>query len=127
MAGQHSAQDHAHLSQLSSSAFVGVGVQHPLDSSSPEFLYLYGRALMLTGSHREAMNAFELALNNLRTESTAKLPLGTEVKLAGAAAALKLKDQPEAGRSQEALMAEQKAARVLDEVLGLKSEAPAKQ
>jgi len=99
----------------------------PTESKDPEFLYLYGRALMLTGSHREAMNAFELAVNNLRTESTAKLPLGTEVKLAGAAAALRLKDQPVAGRSQEALMAEQKAARVLDEVLGLKSEAPAKQ
>lgn len=98
----------------------------PAESKDSEFLYLYGRALMLTGNHREAMNAFELALNNLRTETAAKLPLGTELKLAEAAAALKLKDQPAAGRTQEALLAEQRAARVLDELLGLKSAAPAK-
>jgi tetratricopeptide (TPR) repeat protein len=98
----------------------------PTDSKDPEFLYLYGRALMLSGNHREAMQAFELALNNLRTESKARLSLDTELKLAEAAAALKLKNQPGIGRTQEASMAEQKAARVLDELLGLKSEAPAK-
>lgn len=93
------------------------------DSKDPEFLYLYGRALMLTGNHRDAMQAFELAVNNLRTESSGKLPFGSEVKLAQAAAALKLKNQPPGGKSQEVLLAEQKAARTLDEVLGLKSEA----
>lgn len=98
----------------------------PLESKDSEFLYLYGRALMLTGSHREAMQAFELALNNLRTESKARLSLDAELKLAEAAAALKLKNQPGAGRTQEASMAEQKAVHVLDELLGLKSEAPAK-
>ena len=72
------------------------------------------------------MQAFELALNNLRTESKARLSLDAELKLAEAAAALKFKNQPGAGRTQEASMAEQKAARVLDELLGLKSEAPAK-
>ena len=76
---------------------------------------------MLTGNHRDAMQAFELAVNNLRTESNGHLPFGTEVKLARAAAALKLNQSP-AGKSQEGLMAEQKAARALDEVLGLKSE-----
>ncbi|MDX6528814.1 MAG: family protein phosphatase [Blastocatellia bacterium] len=96
------------------------------DSKDPEFLYLYGRALMLTGNHRDAMQAFELAVNNLRTESSGRLPFGSEVKLAQAAAALKLMKQSPAGKSQEALMAEQKAAHALDEVLGLKSEAPAK-
>jgi len=98
----------------------------PAESRDSEFLYLYGRALMLSGNHREAMQAFELALNNLRTESKARLSLDAEVKLAEAAAALKFKNQPGAGRTQEASMAEQKAARVLDELLGLKSEAPAK-
>jgi protein phosphatase len=93
------------------------------DSKDPEFLYLYGRALMLTGNHRDAMQAFELAVNNLRTESSGHLPFGAEVKLAQAAAALKLKNQSPAVRSQEGLMAEQKAAHALDEVLGLKSEA----
>jgi hypothetical protein len=93
------------------------------DSKDPEFLYLYGRALMLTGNHRDAMQAFELAVNNLRTEQKENLPFGAEVKLAQAAAALKLKHQSTGASSQEGLMAEQKATRALDEVLGMKSEA----
>lgn len=93
------------------------------DSKDPEFLYLYGRALMLTGNHRDAMQAFELAVNNLRTEQKESLPFGAEVKLAQASAALKLMKQPPDGRSQEALMAEEKAAHALDDLLGLKSEA----
>ncbi len=97
----------------------------PTDSRDPEFLYLYGRALMLTSNHREAIPAFELALNNLRTEPKGSLPLGAEIKLAEAAAALKLKNQS-AARSQEELMAEQKAARILDELLQVKSEGTAR-
>jgi protein phosphatase len=96
------------------------------ESRDPEFLYLYGRALMLTGNHRDAMQAFELAVNNLRTESNGHLPFGAEVRLAQAAAAFKQMKQPPAGKSQEGLMAEQKAARALDEVLGLKTEAAPK-
>jgi len=76
--------------------------------------------LMLNGNHREAMQAFELALNNLRTEQRANLPLDAEVKLAEAAAALRL-NPPATGRSQEVLMAEQKAARIIDELLKIKS------
>jgi serine/threonine protein phosphatase PrpC len=93
------------------------------ESKDPEFLYLYGRALMLTGNDRDALQAFELALNNLRTESNRHLPFGAEVRLAQAAAALKQAKQSPAGRSQEGLLAEQKAAHALDEVLGLKTEA----
>ena len=102
---------------------ASVTLPKATDSKDPEFLYLYGRALMLTGNHRDAMQAFELAVNNLRTEQKESLPFGAEVKLAQAAAALKLMKQAPAGRSQEALMAEQKAAHALDDVLGLKSEA----
>jgi protein phosphatase len=102
---------------------ANVTLPKATDSKDPEFLYLYGRALMLTGNHRDAMQAFELAVTNLRTESNGHLPFSAEVKLAQAAAALKLRNQPPAGRSQEGLMAEQKAAHALDEVLGLKSEA----
>ena len=40
------------------------GVARPIDSKDPEFLYLYGRALMLTGNHKDAIQAFELALAN---------------------------------------------------------------
>ncbi|HSP64129.1 MAG TPA: hypothetical protein VLQ90_14165, partial [Pyrinomonadaceae bacterium] len=89
----------------------------PLDSKDPEFLYLYGRALMHAGNHREAMQAFDQALANLRIESKAKMPLDAEVKLAAAAAALKSKPK---APSQEATMAEQKATRILDDLLSLK-------
>jgi serine/threonine protein phosphatase PrpC len=91
----------------------------PLDSKDPEFLYLYGRALMHAGNHHEAMQAFDLALANLRTESKPKLPLDAEVKLAAAAAALKSKSKTKAP-SQEATMAEQKAVRILDDLLSFK-------
>jgi protein phosphatase len=101
------------------------GVANPSDSKDSEFLYLYGRALMLSGNHREAMQAFELSLNNLRNDSKANLPLGVEIKIAQAAAALKLKSQTGAATSQEALMAEQKTARILDELLGINTEPPA--
>lgn len=85
----------------------------PADSKDPEFLYLYGRALMLTGNHRDASLAFDMAIANLRAEPQASLPLGAEVKLAQAAAALKLSDN-------------QKAALLVEEVVGVKGEAAPK-
>ena len=59
----------------------------PFDSKDPEFLYLYGRAQMLTGNHRDASQAFDLAIANYQTTSNTPLPLNAEVKLAQAAAA----------------------------------------
>ncbi len=97
----------------------------PLDSKDPEFLYLYGRALMLGGDNHEAVQAFDLALANFQTGSKAKLTLDQELKLADAVAALKLKSQT-VGKSQEVAMAEQKAMRTLDELLELKTEAAPK-
>jgi len=38
------------------------GVQTPLESPNPEFLYLYGRASLLTGNSDEAAKAFEAAI-----------------------------------------------------------------
>jgi tetratricopeptide (TPR) repeat protein len=99
-------------------------VAKPTDSKDPEFLYFYGRALMLTGNHKDAIQAFELALNNLRSESKNTLPLPAEVRLSEAAAGLKMSKG--GGRSQEAVMAEDKAIGALDEVLGLKSQTPPK-
>ncbi len=96
----------------------------PLESNDAEFLYLYGRAQMLSGNHSEAIKAFELALNNLRTASKTRLPLDAEVRLAQAVAALKMQSQPGAVRAPGAPTAEQSAAAVLDELLGLKSAAP---
>lgn len=96
------------------------GISKASESKDPEFLYLYGRALMLTGSHREAMQAFDQALSNLRVESKGKLPLEVELRVASASAALKSKSK---SPSQEALLAEQKAMHALDELLILKNDA----
>jgi serine/threonine protein phosphatase PrpC len=97
-------------------------ISKPTDSKDPEFLYLYGRALMLTGSHHEAMQAFELALNNLRANNKGSLPLETEIRLADAAAGLRISKESTTPRSQEASMAEEKAIGALEEILGLKNQ-----
>jgi serine/threonine protein phosphatase PrpC len=89
------------------------------DRKDPEFLYLFGRAKMLSGDHRAAIEAFDVALNNLRTDRKNELPLETEVKLADAAAALKL-NQESPAQSQQSSLAEQKALNVLDDLLGTK-------
>ena len=90
------------------------------DSKDAEFLYLYGRAQMLTGNHGEADQAFQAALSNVRAETKTTLPLDTELKLASASAALKL-NKTNAPRSQATSMAEDKAINVLDDLLGMKS------
>lgn len=95
------------------------GITKTADAKDPEFLYLYGRALMLTGKHRDAMQAFDQAINHLTAESKAKLPLDVELRVASASAALKSKPR---APSQESLMAEQKAMRALDELLNIKGE-----
>lgn len=41
---------------------VNSGTQKALDSPNPEFLYLYGRANLLTGNPEEAASAFEAAI-----------------------------------------------------------------
>jgi protein phosphatase len=101
------------------------GIAKATDSKDAEFLYLYGRAQMLKGDHREADQAFAAALNNVRAGSNTTLSLDTELKLASASAALKM-NKANAPRSQAASMAEDKAISVLDETLGLKSPAPPK-
>lgn len=42
---------------------VNAGVQSPLDSPNAEFLYLYGRANLLTGNTAEAVKAFDAAVS----------------------------------------------------------------
>jgi protein phosphatase len=42
---------------------VAAGVQGPLDSPNAEFLYLYGRANLLTGNTDEAAKAFDAAVS----------------------------------------------------------------
>ena len=41
---------------------LASGVQNAIDSPNPEFLYLYGRANLLTGNTDEASKAFEAAI-----------------------------------------------------------------
>jgi len=101
-------------------------VAKPADSKDAEFLYLYGRALTQTGDHRGASEAFQSAINNLRAESKTSLSLDSEVKLADAAATLKLDKASATSPSQQTNMAEDKVIRILDETLGLKREAPPK-
>jgi protein phosphatase len=81
------------------------GVQNPLDSTDPEFLYLYGRGLMLMGDNLNAMTAFEHAIANLK-ENTSPLhdKLRVESRLAALAVALRLRRlQP--GAEQRAISA----------------------
>ena len=98
----------------------------PFESKDPEFLYLYGRAHMLTGNQRDAGQAFDLAIANYQTAAAAPLPLNAEVKLAQAAAALKQSSSGTVTPSPDALAAQQKAAAILDELLGVKNTAAPK-
>lgn len=65
-------------------------VQGPLDSPNPEFLYLYGRASLLTGNPEEAAKAFEAAIAKADlTPSPANATVKKEATLAIAAVSLK--------------------------------------
>jgi protein phosphatase len=86
------------------------GTLNPLESNDPEFLYLYGRSLLLTGDYTNALAAFERASANV-PENTSPLydKLAVESRLAIGASALKLRIQhPDA---------EQRAVRALDEMV----------
>lgn len=93
------------------------GTQNPLDSTDPQLLYLYGRALLLTGDYTNALAAFERA-NSSVAENTSELDdkLRVESRLAIGAAALKLRIQhPDA---------EQRAVRALDEMVNKAAASP---
>ncbi|MDQ3133779.1 MAG: protein phosphatase 2C domain-containing protein [Acidobacteriota bacterium] len=77
----------------------------PLASNDPEFLYLYGRALLLTGKHQEALLAFETAAQKMKSNSSpvGRDPLAVETGIATAAAALKSNNPEAARRAMQAL------------------------
>jgi tetratricopeptide (TPR) repeat protein len=78
----------------------------PMSSSDPEFLYLYGRALLLSGKYAEASAAFNKAAEILK-DRPARDQLKIETKLSAAVAAMK-----------SGTLAEQaKAATAIDEVI----------
>ena len=74
------------------------GIQNPLDSSEPEFLYLYGRASLLAGNADEAAKAFEAVIAKANTNPAPEnVTLRKEATLGLAAVALKSeKDKPAA-------------------------------
>lgn len=74
------------------------GIPTPLGSAEPEFLYLYGRASLLTGNVDEAAKAFEAVIAKANASPSAdNLTLRKEATLGFAAAALKSdKDRPAA-------------------------------
>jgi protein phosphatase len=60
----------------------------PFDSTDPEFLYLYGRALLLSNRHEEAGRAFKLAIEKIK-DRPSRDSLKVETKIAAAVAALR--------------------------------------
>lgn len=92
-------------------------IQRPQDSTDPEFQYLYGRALLLTGDQEGAIGAFEQAIQKLEASNPGgRTPLQVDARLARAAAALKT----------ERLQVMQPAINSLNEVVEKKKEgAPA--
>jgi hypothetical protein len=67
---------------------LSSGVQTALDSPNPEFLYLYGRASLLTGNHDEATKAFDAAITKAAATPGAET-IKREAALGLAAANLK--------------------------------------
>ncbi len=74
------------------------GVSSPLESSDPEFLYLYGRASLLAGNSEEAARALEQAIvKSDINPSPANSTIRKEATLALAALAIKFdKEKPRA-------------------------------
>jgi outer membrane protein assembly factor BamD (BamD/ComL family) len=65
-------------------------IQNPLDSINPQFLYLYGRASLLTGNYEAAARAFEAAIARAKTDPTSEnQTVVKEATLALAATTLK--------------------------------------
>lgn len=103
-------RDPANMVKTLRETVAAQGVQNPLDSTDPEFLYLYGRALMLMGDNLNAMTAFEKSIANLK-ENTSPLhdKLRVESRLAALGVALKIRFlQPQAG---------ERAIRAFDELI----------
>ncbi|MEP6740918.1 MAG: hypothetical protein ABJB61_00355, partial [bacterium] len=88
----------AWLATKAKSDLTRQGIQNPLDSSEPEFLYLYGRASLLTGNADEAAKAFEAVIAKTNSSSSPEYAtLRKEATLGLAAVALKSeKDKPAA-------------------------------
>ena len=95
--------DRAPAQWLSASAPKELSRQHiqnPLDSTEPPFLYLYGRALLLSGNNDEAGKAFEQAIARAdQSPSNENSTIKKEAVLALAAATLKSNSDPQRART----------------------------
>jgi protein phosphatase len=71
-------------------ALVEQNIQNPLDSSNPQFLYLYGRASLMTGNYEAAARSFEAAIARAKANPTSEnQTVVKEATLALAATTLK--------------------------------------
>ncbi len=76
----------------------------PLDSPDPEFLYLYGRAMLLTGKNQDAVAAFEKTIQRINENMTARNgQLKIDARLAHIAASLRSDDINKAREAARAL------------------------
>lgn len=76
----------------------------PLESSDPEFLYLYGRALLLSDHQPEAAAAFDRAIQRINENMTAANgELKIDARLAKVAAHLRARDDAAAREAADAL------------------------
>jgi serine/threonine protein phosphatase PrpC len=75
---------------------------NPLGANDPEFLYLYGRALLLSGKYPEASAAFKKAAELMKGRA-ARDPLKIENSLAAAVAAMKSGNPGEQGAAAAAV------------------------
>ena len=86
------------LSTQMNAELTRQSISTPLESSDPEFLYLYGRASLLAGNSEDAARAFEQAIVKSDTNpSPANSTIRKEATLALAALAIKFdKEKPRA-------------------------------
>jgi protein phosphatase len=71
------------------SRMAGENGGKPLDSTDPVFLSLYGRSLLLSGKHQDAIVALKLAEQKMGATAPARDAVAVDTRLALAAAALK--------------------------------------
>ncbi|MFL6255560.1 MAG: Stp1/IreP family PP2C-type Ser/Thr phosphatase [Pyrinomonadaceae bacterium] len=93
------------LSPASEAGRMSADAQgQPLDSPDPEFLYLYGRALLLSDRQPEAVAAFERAIQRINENTThANGELKIDARLATVAAHLRAHQDAAAREAADAL------------------------
>jgi serine/threonine protein phosphatase PrpC len=95
------------LSNQMKAELTRQSLSNPLESTEPEFLYLYGRACLLAGNSEEAARALEQAIVKAKADPTPRnSALGRDATLALAALAVKFdKERPRALTHLEEMLA----------------------